>query len=112
LLPFQESNYYIYHIRSAPSRISLRQTKTKIVDTSEGEKKVIYCEKEACPTSISFIVWGGWTPFVGSRGTFKYKIGVQGGKNQKCMFLAIFGCFWSLVGGYGGPWSNCVRLSG
>jgi hypothetical protein len=28
------------------------------------------------------------------------------------VFLAIIGRFWSQVGGYGGPWSNCLRSWG
>jgi hypothetical protein len=38
--------------------------------------------------------WGGWTSFVGQWGTFKYRIGAQGGRNQICVFLAIFGHRW------------------
>ena len=40
------------------------------------------------------MTWGGWTPFVGTWGTFNYRMVGYVGKNRKYVFLAFFGHFW------------------
>jgi hypothetical protein len=40
------------------------------------------------------------------------ELGAYGVKNQKYVFLPIFGHFWSQVGGYGGPGGYYMRSLG